>query len=137
MASQGRPSTVAHLVQPDRSLPTVSLLPLLVGGQPGPRGESTAPSLTCADSAQCLSAVVTLRRRRTAWRRHNLEIGVKVRVRCRRLRPMHRRRLDLWSGRGHGAALLTDVDGTWVLAYRRMGARSGYPVTSASLMEAC
>ncbi len=35
------------------------------------------PAMTCTDSAQCLSVIVTHRRRLTAWRRHDLGAGVR------------------------------------------------------------
>jgi hypothetical protein len=41
---------------------------------------------------------------------------------------MHLRSLDLWSGRGHEAALLTDVNGKECWLTPKTGERSGYPV---------
>jgi hypothetical protein len=46
---------------------------------------------------------------------------------------MRLRRLDLWPGRGHEAALLTDVNGKGCWLTLKTGERSGYPVASASL----
>jgi hypothetical protein len=53
---------------------------LLTASQAGPPGESIAWTLTCPDSAQHLSAIVTSRRRITAWRRHDLEDGWSTRT---------------------------------------------------------
>jgi hypothetical protein len=44
----------------------------------GPRHEPSTPAMTCADSAQCLSATVTHRRHLTAWRRHDLGMGARA-----------------------------------------------------------
>jgi hypothetical protein len=45
----------------------------------------------------------------------------------------HLRSLDLWAGRGHEAALLSDVNGKGFWLTPKTGERSGYPVASASL----
>lgn len=83
-----------------------------------PRHEPSTPAMTCPDSAQCLSAIVTHRRRLTAWRRHDLGVG------CRRARAW---RLHRMSGQNSQPAARAGsrcraVDrGTGVLAGHRIG----------------
>jgi hypothetical protein len=60
---------------------------LLTAGQSGPPGKSIELALTCSDNAQCLSAIVTPRRRLTASRRHELGDGAEARRR-RRIRVL-------------------------------------------------
>jgi hypothetical protein len=43
-----------------------------------PRHEPSTLAMACADSAQCLSVIVTHRQRLTAWRRHDLGVGVRA-----------------------------------------------------------
>lgn len=67
----------SHRSPPQRHLVTPALvLHLQTRERHRPRPEPRTAAVTSVDSARCLSGIVTHRRRLTAWRRHDLGVGV-------------------------------------------------------------